>query len=636
MKQILIFLLLFAALKVAGQTTGYLRFDTVKIMKQNGTCELYVINKTKDSLGLLTNVGGGLTQFRKSKVLNDSAVIVGLDTLIIRSINFANDGLTKVGDTVKLGQDSGAVGNPAALTRNIEIPMSDKFSYWRNGIFNVTADHKVDVSHPIFRVTSTSPLFHEMAEFRAKFVQETWMRSDSSDGYSGIGFALGGSHKFGIGTDGVADHNYLQTHAGFPIWIEDDASNTMAAFEADGDISMVVNDTGRNFGIGVTVPLYRVDINNTKTGIAYSDRMFNLNDAGTTYNTSGGARTNTLAYLQSTASKSTGGNTLTNQALYIRAAGADVNHGVFLDTPSTFVHGLFSNTNAWANFVHSQVVANTSSTQKFNEAEIVRSMQYSDTAAGFDANSASALTVSSTYRFKGTGGLLDNLNGGALKANLFIRRSVLGYTGAQVLQGFNVPTNDVTTMPTCFNARFDMSQVQSGGNSIRLNGWWSAITAWIGMNTGNSIGKFAWINTGAAQNTTGTTIDTGYAIWINTLPSTVGLKYALYQNGTADSSIIKGPAKFTNLQAEKTITAGGTTGDQTINKISGTVNFAGAATTLTVTNSFVTTTSLIFCTILTNDATARIANVVPGSGSFTINLTAAATGETAVCFFIVN
>lgn len=77
-------MLLFAALKVAGQTTGYLRFDTVRVMKQNGTCELYVINKTKDSLGLLTNVGGGLTQFKKSRSINDSTFVVGLDTITIR------------------------------------------------------------------------------------------------------------------------------------------------------------------------------------------------------------------------------------------------------------------------------------------------------------------------------------------------------------------------------------------------------------------------------------------------------------------------------------------------------------------------------------------------------------------------
>lgn len=96
------FVLLFAALKVAGQTTGYLRFDTVKIMKQNGTCELYLINKTKDSLGLLTNVGGGLTQFRKSKMLNDSVLIIGLDTLTIHGTgggqNHANAALTANND----------------------------------------------------------------------------------------------------------------------------------------------------------------------------------------------------------------------------------------------------------------------------------------------------------------------------------------------------------------------------------------------------------------------------------------------------------------------------------------------------------------------------------------------------------
>jgi hypothetical protein len=81
MKRLITFLLLFAAFKVAGQTTGYLRFDTVRIFKQNGTCELYLINSTKDSLGLLTNVGGGLTRFIKPKKLNDSTLVIGLDTI---------------------------------------------------------------------------------------------------------------------------------------------------------------------------------------------------------------------------------------------------------------------------------------------------------------------------------------------------------------------------------------------------------------------------------------------------------------------------------------------------------------------------------------------------------------------------
>lgn len=87
---------------------------------------------------------------------------------------------------------------------------------------------------------------------------------------------------------------------------------------------------------------------------------------------------------------------------------------------------------------------------------------------------------------------------------------------------------------------------------------------------------------------------------------------------------------------DATITAGGTTGNQTINKPSGTVNFAAAATALTVTNSTVSASSIVLCVLRTNDTTARIANVVPGSGTFTINLTAAATAETSCGFVVIN
>jgi hypothetical protein len=85
-----------------------------------------------------------------------------------------------------------------------------------------------------------------------------------------------------------------------------------------------------------------------------------------------------------------------------------------------------------------------------------------------------------------------------------------------------------------------------------------------------------------------------------------------------------------------TNTAAGTTGAQTINKASGTVNFAAAATSLVVTNSLCTTSSIVFAMVRTNDATAWVENVVPDAGSFTINLGAAATAETSVGFFIIN
>lgn len=87
---------------------------------------------------------------------------------------------------------------------------------------------------------------------------------------------------------------------------------------------------------------------------------------------------------------------------------------------------------------------------------------------------------------------------------------------------------------------------------------------------------------------------------------------------------------------DATNTAGGTTGDRTINKPSGTVNIAAAWTTVTVTNSLVSTSSIVHAVLRTNDTTATIKNVVPWSGSFVINLWAAATAEVSIWFVVFN
>lgn len=113
---------------------------------------------------------------------------------------------------------------------------------------------------------------------------------------------------------------------------------------------------------------------------------------------------------------------------------------------------------------------------------------------------------------------------------------------------------------------------------------------------------------------------------IGTNPTNAGYKFDV--NGTAR---VQGALNF-----NPTNTASGTTGNQTINKASGTVNIAAAGTTVTVTNSLVTASSIVYAVIRTNDATATIKNVVPAAGSFTINLGAAATAETSIGFFVIN
>lgn len=101
-------------------------------------------------------------------------------------------------------------------------------------------------------------------------------------------------------------------------------------------------------------------------------------------------------------------------------------------------------------------------------------------------------------------------------------------------------------------------------------------------------------------------------------------------NGTGSISLEGG------IVQSATLTAAGTTGARTINKYAGSVNIAAGQGNVVVTNNLVSTTSLIFCQIMTNDATATSTQVVPAAGSFTIYLNANATAETKVAFQVIN
>ncbi len=91
-----------------------------------------------------------------------------------------------------------------------------------------------------------------------------------------------------------------------------------------------------------------------------------------------------------------------------------------------------------------------------------------------------------------------------------------------------------------------------------------------------------------------------------------------------------------DIAVDKTVTASGTTGAQTINKTSGSVNFAAGATSLVVTNSRVSASSIIMLTVASNDAALRSVWCVAGAGSFTIYGNAAASAETRVNFIVIN
>lgn len=81
----------------------------------------------------------------------------------------------------------------------------------------------------------------------------------------------------------------------------------------------------------------------------------------------------------------------------------------------------------------------------------------------------------------------------------------------------------------------------------------------------------------------------------------------------------------------------GTPGNTTINTPTGKAAIAAAASSCVVTNSSVLTTSVIDVTLVSNDATATTIRVTAQSaGSFTVTANAAATGNTAFTFQVVN
>lgn len=143
-------------------------------------------------------------------------------------------------------------------------------------------------------------------------------------------------------------------------------------------------------------------------------------------------------------------------------------------------------------------------------------------------------------------------------------------------------------------------------------------------------GTFTGLVMTPTYNMTGTSSATIYGINYNpTVTAIIGTHYSF--RATSGNQWFAGKTIY-----DATITAGGTTGNQTIDKPSGTVNIAAAGTTVTVTNSFCTTSSIVTAVVRTNDATAYIKNVVPGAGSFVINLGAAATAEVSIGFIVNN
>lgn len=152
------------------------------------------------------------------------------------------------------------------------------------------------------------------------------------------------------------------------------------------------------------------------------------------------------------------------------------------------------------------------------------------------------------------------------------------------------------------------------------------------LNASSGTQYFTVINSTWNQSSTAANVD----LYLNRTETAIGTGQNDFLNMAIAGSTKARVDRTGHIYIDATNTTGGTTGNQTINKPSGTVNFAAAATAITVTNSTVTTSSIVLGVARTADATCSVKNIVPGSGSFVINMTAGCTAETSVGFVVIN
>ena len=139
---------------------------------------------------------------------------------------------------------------------------------------------------------------------------------------------------------------------------------------------------------------------------------------------------------------------------------------------------------------------------------------------------------------------------------------------------------------------------------------------------------------GAVNFTSGSTDQTGDVILKRNGTTTLQLDATVFQpktNGITDFGT--STLGFKRLYLDYTNT--GTIGAVTINKASFRANIALGATSVVVTNSYVTAASKVLCVAAQNDTTGRVTATVPGAGTVTIH-SIATTADMAVDCLVVN
>ncbi|WP_240348189.1 hypothetical protein [Longitalea arenae] len=146
MKKMLFFLILGCFNKaLQAQYIYTIKADSVKITNTCDTAELIIENHTQNVPGFLFNKGKGRTEFKRGVKLNDSTLVLGNDTFMLRGNTTASNGLSMGGKDVQLG--GRLIKDSTVIDLNSKNLIFNLGSGSRNFLIN-TADYGFGIQGP--------------------------------------------------------------------------------------------------------------------------------------------------------------------------------------------------------------------------------------------------------------------------------------------------------------------------------------------------------------------------------------------------------------------------------------------------------------------------------------------------------
>lgn len=217
-----------------GQSTLYLRGDSVMLQRVNGNSELIILNGTRSvTNGLLQNIGNGRTRF------------VSLDS--ITTATLASNGLSLSGDTVQLGQNASADGKASIFNSARTVYTG---SYDLNFIGDTASNRRYGNA-----TLQSSPSTGAFWIMRGKYLAGMRMYTDSTTAFMGLSFftgstvigAMGYDYRPGINLEHIymADMRSTTKYAS----VEVNGAST-AEFWADGHTILSGTGAVRRVNIG--------------------------------------------------------------------------------------------------------------------------------------------------------------------------------------------------------------------------------------------------------------------------------------------------------------------------------------------------------------------------------------------------